>query len=177
MAEDRLELWGHVLTMVDAGVAPNVIARLVRRTTGDTRDVRELVATALATACLESAPEDVALPPGEAGLRGRDARKLAALWMELSRPASTGRGKRHDGPPDQSLEPRAIHFDQGVQGPAAAMSFCDCGCPTCRRAVAFIHALISPSGEPIEVLLEQIDAEAQAIYREISDKLRREISE
>ena len=175
MAEDRLELWGHVLTMLDAGVSANVIARLVRRTTDDTHDVRELVATTLATACLESAPEDVASSREEAWLRGRDVRKLAALWMELSGRASTGRGARHDGPPDQNLEPRAIHVDQGVEGPAGAMSFCDCGCSICRRAVAFIHALISPSAEPIEVLLEQIDAAALAIYREISDKRRRAI--
>ena len=95
MAADLLELFRSAVRMIEDGVATDVIARQVMSATDDFRDFRELVAAALALACLESAPEGIALPGGitteqlaaAASQRGRDARKLAALWIELSRRA------------------------------------------------------------------------------------------
>jgi hypothetical protein len=97
MAEDLIELWANVVQKVEDGVATDVIARQVRRVLDEkTEDISgfcELLAAALAIACLESATENVVALPGEGTLdqltdeasqRGRDARKLAALWMALS---------------------------------------------------------------------------------------------
>ena len=87
MAADLLELFRSPVRMIEDGVATDVIARQVMSATDDFRDFRELVAAALAVACLESAPDVIALPGGitmeqlaaAASQRGRDARKLAAL--------------------------------------------------------------------------------------------------
>jgi hypothetical protein len=90
------------LEMLEHGIAAPVIAGRLREAIPDPEDlrgVRELVAGAMAIAILESvAPDeelrdatgDVVMPgePGEADSawhRHRDARKLAELWMELSK--------------------------------------------------------------------------------------------
>jgi hypothetical protein len=97
MGQDLIALWTDAMVMIEEGVAPEVVARKVKSTVDhdDRREFRELVAAALAIACLGSAPERAAgveLPDGitleqlmdEAWQRGRDARKLASLWMVLS---------------------------------------------------------------------------------------------